>query len=285
MRNPRLLPPDRPGLPSSPSSPLFPSLLNAAILLLASAIGAVAFVAPFFSLETALPGDGGALSHAADAPFFLILLIVICLGAVLLNLSAGQMNTRTVAVLGILTAFNAVLRALPGPGGFNAIFFLPILAGHVYGATFGFLLGSLSLLVSALLGGGVGPWLPFQMFATGWVGMLGALAPSWPRHPRREVLLLAAWGLFLGLLFGAIMNLWFWPFVFRPDQAALYWQPGLGLAGILQRYLPFYLVTSLAWDLWRAGGNALLILFLGLPVLRLLRRFQLRFRFEITSEE
>ena len=152
--------------------------LNAAILLLASAIGAVAFVAPFFSLETALPGDGGALSHAADAPFFLILLIVICLGAVLLNLSAGQMNTRTVAVLGILTAFNAVLRALPGPGGFNAIFFLPILAGHVYGATFGFLLGSLSLLVSALLGGGVGPWLPFQMFATGWVGMLGALAPK-----------------------------------------------------------------------------------------------------------
>ena len=214
------LPPDRPGLPASPSSPLFPSLLNVAVLLLASAIGAVAFVAPFFSLETALPGDGGALSHAADAPFFLILLIVICLGAVLLNLSAGQMNTRTVAVLGILTAFNAVLRALPGPGGFNAIFFLPILAGHVYGATFGFLLGSLALLVSALLGGGVGPWLPFQMFATGWVGMLGAFVPNLPRHPRREVILLATWGLLLGLLFGAIMNLWFWPFIVRPEPVS-----------------------------------------------------------------
>ena len=38
--------------------------LNAAVLLLASAIGAVAFVAPFFSLVTAPPGVGGALSHA-----------------------------------------------------------------------------------------------------------------------------------------------------------------------------------------------------------------------------
>lgn len=255
---------------------------NAAILLLASAIGATAFLAPFFSLETQQAADSGALSHAADAPFFLVLLIVICLAAVFLNLSAGQMNTRTVAVLGILTAFSAALRALPGPGGFNAIFFLPILAGHVYGATFGFLLGSLALLVSALLGGGVGPWLPFQMFAAGWVGMLGALAPAWPHHPRREVIVLALWGLLLGLLFGAIMNLWFWPFVVRPEQTGLYWQSGAGVRGFLQRYLPFYLVTSLAWDLWRAGGNALLILFLGAPVLRLLRRFQLRFHFEIT---
>ena len=269
------------GVPLSKTS----QLLNVIILLLASAVGVVAFVAPFFSLDTGQANDGGALAHAAEAPLSLILLIVICLGALLLKLSAGQKNTRTVAVLGILTAFSAVLRALPGPGGFNAIFFLPILAGHGYGATFGFLLGSLALLVSALLGGGVGPWLPFQMFATGWVGMLGALTPALPAHPRREVVLLAAWGLFLGLLFGAIMNLWFWPFVFRPDQAALYWQPGLGLKGFLERYLPFYLVTSLAWDLWRAGGNALLILFLGLPVLRLLRRFQLRFRFEVVTDE
>lgn len=257
--------------------------LNAAILLLASGVGVMAFISPFFALGDAQANDGGALSHAADAPFFLIVLVAICLGAVLLNLSLGQMNTRTVATLGILTAFSAVLRTLPGPGGFNAIFFLPILAGHVYGATFGFLLGALALLVSALLGGGVGPWLPFQMFATGWVGMLGALAPAWPAHPRREAALLAVWGLFLGLLFGAIMNLWFWPFIFRPEQAALYWQPGMSAASILMRYLPFYLTTSLAWDLWRAGGNALLILFLGPPVLRLLRRFRLRFQFEMAT--
>ena len=255
------------------------SFLNGLILLLASAIGIVAFLAPFFNATTQ-SNDSGALSHATDAPFVLALLVVVCLGSVLINLSSGQINTRTVAVLGVLIAFSAVLRALPGPGGFNAIFFLPILAGYVYGPTFGFLLGALALLVSALLGGGIGPWLPFQMFATGWVGMLGAVVPKFRQHARVEVLLLAAWGVFLGLIFGAIMNLWFWPFVFIPQQADLYWRPGISLFEILARYIPFYLVTSLAWDIWRALGNAALILVLGAPILRVLRRFQLKFQYE-----
>ncbi len=256
------------------------SVLNGIVLLLASALGVVAFLSPFFAPRGTQADDGGVLSHAADAPLFLVLLIIVCLGAVLVNLSAGTMNARTVAILGVLTAFSAALRALPGPGGFNAIFFIPLLAGYVYGATFGFLLGALAILVSALLGGGVGPWLPFQMFTTGWVGMLGAVLPRFPGKPLLEVALLAGWGMILGLLFGFIMNIWFWPFVMSPQQSELYWQPGLGPWATLQRYLVFYLATSLVWDLWRAAGNALLILFFGIPVLRILRRFQLRFRFE-----
>ena len=256
------------------------SLLNGAVLLLASAIGVVAFLSPFFTRSSAQANDGGALSHAGDAPFFLVVLIIVCLGAVLVNLSAGSMNARMVAILGVLTAFSAALRALPGPAGFNAIFFIPLLAGYVYGATFGFLLGALAILVSALLGGGVGPWLPFQMFTTGWVGMLGAVLPRFPNKPLLEVILLAVWGMILGLLFGFIMNIWFWPFIMGPQQSTLYWQPGLSAWATFQRYLVFYLATSLIWDLWRAAGNALLVVLFGIPVLRILRRFQLRFHFE-----
>lgn len=259
------------------------NLLNGTVLLLASAVGVVAFLSPFFTQSGSQANDGGVLSHAGDAPFFLIVLIVVCLGAVLVNLSAGTMNARTVAVLGVLTAFSAALRALPGPAGFNAIFFIPLLAGYVYGATFGFLLGALAILVSALLGGGVGPWLPFQMFTTGWVGMLGAVLPRFPGKPLLEIGLLAVWGLLLGLLFGFVMNIWFWPFVMSPQQSDLYWQPGLSPWMTLQRYLVFYLATSLVWDLWRAAGNALLILLFGVPVLRILRRFHLRFHFEHTA--
>ena len=98
------------------------------------------------------------------------------------------------ALLGILTALSAVLRALPGPAGFNAIFLLPILAGYCYGPTFGFLLGALSLLVSALIGGGVGPWLPYQMLATGWVGLLSGWLPELHGHRRLEPVMLAVWG-------------------------------------------------------------------------------------------
>ena len=35
----------------------------------------------------------------------------------------------------------------------------------MFGPALGFLLGSTALLTSALLTGGVGPWLPFQMLA------------------------------------------------------------------------------------------------------------------------
>ena len=139
------------------------------------------------------------------------------------------MTSKMVAVLGILTALSVVLRAVPGPAGFNAIFLLPILAGYRFGPTFGFLLGALSLLVSALIGGGVGPWLPYQMLSTGWVGMLSGWLPEFPRHRRWEPVMLAVWGFTVGLLFGAIMNIWFWPFLAGGAQQGQGWQPGMSI--------------------------------------------------------
>ena len=143
----------------------------------ASLIGLAAFLYPFFL--PSLAADGMA-AHTNDAPLLTVVLIVLCLTAVLANLTSRQMTSKLVAVLGILVAMNAVLRAMPGPAGFNAIFVLPILTGYAYGPTFGFLLGSLSLLVSAFIGGGIGPWLPYQMFATGWMGMLSGVPAEVP---------------------------------------------------------------------------------------------------------
>ncbi|QLQ05741.1 MAG: hypothetical protein HZY76_06435 [Anaerolineae bacterium] len=204
------------------------SLLNGAVLLLASAIGVVAFLSPFFTRSSAQANDGGALSHAGDAPFFLVVLIIVCLGAVLVNLSAGSMNARMVAILGVLTAFSAALRALPGP--------------RVSMQSSSFRCWPVTCTAPRLAfcwarwrfwcrpcSAGVGPWLPFQMFTTGWVGMLGAVLPRFPNKPLLEVTLLAVWGMILGLLFGFIMNIWFWPFIMGPQQSTLYWQPGLSV--------------------------------------------------------
>jgi len=255
------------------------SLLNAAILAVASLIGLGAFLYPFLTSQQAT--GIGAMAHANDAPLIFVALVVLCLGAVLSSLSAGTLNAKLVAVLGILTAANAVLRGIPGPAGFTLVFVLPILCGYVYGPTFGFLLGVFSLAVSAFIGFGVGPWLPYQMFSAGWVGMLSGWLPRLRRHPRVEVGMLALWGTLLGLAFGALMNVWFWPFVFSSSQSQIYWEPGLGLVETLRRYLLFYAVTSLWWDILRAAGNLLLMLFFGAPILRLLRRFQQRFFFQV----
>ena len=161
----------------APRSTRSSALLSAGIMVMASLLGLGAFLYPFFRPSV---DASGMMAHASDAPLLFVLLLVLCLGAVFASLTGGQMTSKMVAVLGILTALSAVLRAVPGPAGFNAIFLLPILAGYCFGPTFGFLLGALSLLVSALIGGGVGPWLPYQMFSTGWVGMLSGWLPEFP---------------------------------------------------------------------------------------------------------
>jgi len=255
--------------------------LNAAILVIASLVGLGSFFYPFL-----LPQSGdqlNAMAHAQDAPLLFVALVVLCLAAVLSSLASGLMNAKLIAVLGVLTAANAVLRGVPGPAGFTLIFLLPIVCGYAYGPTFGFLLGVFSLAVSAFLGFGVGPWLPYQMFSAGWVGLLSGLLPRLERHPRTEAFMLAVWGMILGFTFGILMNLWFWPYVFSGGQSEMYWEPGLDLVNALKRYAVFYVFTSFWWDLLRAAGNFVLLLLFAAPVLRLLRRFQQRFFFEVRS--
>jgi energy-coupling factor transport system substrate-specific component len=259
-------------------------ILNAATLLLVSLIGIAAFIYPFFRPRAAMSATLGSAAHTQDAPLMFAILIILSLGAVMGNMAgSGGLNAKVIATLGVLTAVNAVLRAVPGPTGFSAVFALPILTGYCFGPTFGFLLGALSLAVSALLGAGIGPWLPYQMFALGWVGLLSSWLPDLHHRPKLEVAMLAGWGFVSGLAFGIVMNLWFWPFVFDPVQAGLYWEPGIGPWQTLRRYWTFYAITSLWWDLGRSAGNAALIALFGLPILRLLRRFGRRFTFELRT--
>ncbi|HSJ58999.1 MAG TPA: ECF transporter S component, partial [Anaerolineae bacterium] len=256
-------------------------LLTAAILAVASLIGLGAFFYPFLVPPQA--GVAASMAHVHDAPLVFVLLVVLCLAAVLGSMSAGTMNAKLIAVLGILTAANAVLRGVQGPGGFSLVFLLPILCGYVYGPTFGFLLGVFSLAVSAFIGFGVGPWLPYQMFSAGWVGLMSGWLPRLGSRPRAQVAMLAIWGLLLGFLFGILMNVWFWPYVLSPGQSQMYWEAGIGLREAVRRYLAFYLVTSLWYDLLRAAGNLVLLLVFAGPVVRLLERFRRRFFFEVRA--
>lgn len=266
----------------SPGSRRAARFASGVVLALVCLLGAAAFLYPFMLTQPALAGPAGA--HAADAPLIFALLGPALLLLLLAELGAGRLNARTVAVLGILTAINAVLRLPVGPGDSPTFFFLTILAGYVYGGRFGFLLGALSLAASALLTGGVGPWMPFQMFVMGWMGLSAAALRPLGRRLRpgdpAEVALLCAFGYLWGLLFGALMNLWSWPFA---GAGALFWQPGLGLGETLRRYWGFYLLTSLGWDSLRAIGNVVLLATVGPLALKELRRFQRRFHFMDTG--
>nr|WP_290666690.1 ECF transporter S component [Ardenticatena sp.] len=256
------------------------------LMVLVSLIGVAAFIAPFFVPEVVQTGPQQA--HAQDAPLLMALLVVLALAVLFVELEQDGLNTKTVALLGVLTAFNASLRLFDAVlsvfniGGFSPVFALVIVGGYVFGARFGFLLGAMTMFVSALLTGGMGPWVPFQMFATGWVGMSAAWL-AWVVRPRlargrlvarREVVALVVFGGVWGYVYGILMNLFFWPFV---GGGEMYWQPGITWRETLQRYAAFYLLTSLAWDTGRAVGNVLLLGLIGAPTLRILRRFYVRF--------
>jgi energy-coupling factor transport system substrate-specific component len=91
--------------------------------------------------------------------------------------------------------------------------------------------------------------------------------------------LLTLFGFVWGLLYGVVINLYFWPFA--SGSAGQTWAPGLSLWETLQRYAVFYAVTSLAWDMARALGNVALILLLGPATIAALSRFRRRFYFEV----
>lgn len=231
-------------------------------------VGVGAFLYPFWLPSDALPNQ----AHAGDAPLVAAVVGALVVAAVTLEVRRGAMNGSTVAVLGVLSAMCALLRLLDLPGGGNAMFFLVVLAAAALGARFGLLLGLCAMATSSILTGGIGPWLPFQMLALSWMaagaGFLGRPIRRWP--PLAQVAVLAFYGWVWGFLYGAIMNLWFWPFAIGEGDLA--WNPALTLAETLQRYWSFYVVTSLGWDAAGALANAVLIFVLGVPLLRAFRR-------------
>ena len=261
-------------------------LSSSAIVALASLIGLAGFLYPFI-----IPGliqrdetSARQVAHAGDAPLLFALLTGASLAAIIVSLSRDQWRrgeaARSVALLGALVSLDAALRLVPSFLGATPVFLLIILCGAVFGASFGFQMGALTLLVSALITGGIGPWLPFQMIGAGWVGMTAGWLPR-VESRRTRVLMIALFAAMWGFLFGALLNLWFWPFTAAGSSgSSIAWTPDLTLSETLQRYGAFYLSTSFAFDAFRAAGNAVLVLALGGPILSLLERYRSRFGWE-----
>ena len=96
--------------------------------------------------------------------------------------------------------------------------------------------------------------------------------------------MLAGYGLVAGLLYGLVMNLWFWPFVTSGVPAGMAFVPGDPVTANLSHYAAFYLATSLGWDLPRGVLTAVLVMVAGRPVLASLRRGTRRAAFGATGQ-
>ncbi len=247
------------------------------LFVLAQLAGVVAFLGPAATLLAQAAGIMGRPPTGGWSPAVQVALLSASLVALALEGLASLEDARRVALLAVLAAQLAALRfievAIPGPGEFSPVFAPILLAGHALGPRFGFQLGALGLLVSALITGGVGPWLPYQMMAAGWVGLsAGLLGRVWRGRSgpaaapgRSELLFLMAQGAFWGLAYGLLLDLWAWTFLGGGSPVG---EPAAAAVGRLATLL----LASLPWDAFRAAGNVLLLLLLGRPVLLLLRR-------------
>ncbi len=243
---------------------------SVAVLALASLAGLMMFVWPLLLVPDP---DAATISP----PFLFLALLPVLVLVVVVELTEGGMDSKALAMLGVLTAVNAAMRSLgAGLAGVELVFFLLVLAGRVFGPGFGFVLGCTSLFASALLTAGVGPWLPYQMLCASWIGLGAGLLP---RHVtgRAEIVMLVVYGIFCAYGFGVLMNLSSWPFALGiavPGHVGgLSYVAGAPLGENLHRFAVYTLLTSTGgWDTLRAITNAVAIVLLGPAVLATLRR-------------
>ncbi|MFD9886766.1 ECF transporter S component [Streptomyces alboflavus] len=245
-----------------------------AALALVSGVGVVAFGWPLLAGP-----DSGLSAHAKDAPWLFAALLPLLLGVVVATIADVGLDAKAIAMLGVLAAAGAALRPLgAGTAGIEPMFFLMVLSGRVLGPGFGFVLGAVSMFASALLTGGVGPWMPFQMLAMGWVCMGAGLLPG-PIRGRAELYMLGAYGAVSSILYGTVMNLQGWPYI-GGLATGVSFVPGDPVGENLARFVAYCLATSLGWDLPRAVVTVVLSVTLGPAVLKALRRATRRAAFE-----
>ena len=245
------------------------SPIGTAVLTLASLISAAGFLWPFFYNGQSLPRTQLFFWAALTVAFFLVII----------QISNSALDAKSVALLGVLSALIAALRPLgAGAVGIEPMWFILILSARVFGPSFGFILGLTSMFVSALLTGGVGPWLGYQVFAAAWIGMAAGMLPGKKLRGRRELLLLILFGIIASELFGILMDLQFWPWALGADTQLSYIANG-AISENLSRFITFHFATAMAWDIPRAVFTTILLVFSGKAVLSALRRTKTRAAF------
>ena len=245
-----------------------------AVLVLVSVAGLAMFLWPLLIV----PPEGA--TAGTGAPVVFLVVMPALLAIVLSEVGSGELDTKAIAMLGVLTAIGAALRPLgAGVAGIETVFFVLVLAGRVYGPGFGFVLGSTTMFASAILTGGLGPWLPFQMLASGWVGLGAGLLPR-RVHGRAELAMLAAYGAISAFAFGFVLNMWFWPYTIGADTQLSYVAGGPVTENLRRFFLYTVATSTLGWDMGRAITNVVAILVLGSTILAVLRRAARRAAFD-----
>lgn len=202
--------------------------------------------------------------------WYAYLLGPLAIAFIALEFRRKRFDSRTIALLAVLSATMAVLRPLgAGFAGIEPMWFILIIGGSIFGPTFGFLLGTLGIISSAFITSGIGPWLAYQALAAAWIGALAGVIGY------RLRVLSAVLG---AMLFGLLMDLQYWPIVLG-SQSQLSYSDAISVGENIHRFLIYHFTTSMAWDIPRAILTATLVATIGKPLSLALKRAKLKMNF------
>lgn len=172
----------------------------------------------------------------------------------------GKSGAREIVVIAVMTAFSVIGRLIFSPiPGFKPVTAITIIAGIALGAESGFMVGSLTAIVSNIFFG-QGPWTPFQMFVWGILGFLSGLIFYKKQTSNRFIL--AVIGLVGGIAYSMLMDIW----------------TTLSMEGTfnISRYL-FYISSSFPFMAIYAVSNVVFLFVLAKPFLEKLNRIKTKY--------
>lgn len=163
----------------------------------------------FFLLIPAVAVGGALLFREKHYAWISLCVTVLTCLPIFYDFERRETGAAELMVLSVLTSLSVAGRFLfAWLPGFKPVTAITVITALWLGAEPGFIVGSMTALLSNFYFG-QGPWTPFQMFA--W-GLLGGLAGLLAKPLRRHKLLLCLYGIFAGVFFSMVMDLFstFW---------------------------------------------------------------------------
>ena len=189
-----------------------------------------------------------------------ILVALLALLPFFIRLERRETSVRELVILSVMTALSVVGRLIFAPlPFFKPVSAVTVISGIAFGPEAGFLVGSLSAIVSNLFYG-QGPWTPFQMFLWGMIGFVAGFIFKRGNPP--HFILLALTGIFSGAVFSFGMDIW------------VTLSAGGGFS--LSRYLS-YAAAALPVTVTYALSSAVFLLLLTRPLLSKTERLRAKF--------
>lgn len=144
----------------------------------------------------------------ADRKYNIISIGVALLSCVpfFIRFEKGKSGSREMVIIAVMTSLSVIGRLIFTPiPAFKPVSAIVIITGTALGPEVGFMVGSLSAIVSNIFFG-QGPWTPFQMFVWGFIGFFAGVVLRKSKKPNKIAMSLM--GVIGGVLFSLMMDIW-----------------------------------------------------------------------------